>query len=120
MKKTEKARAYFAKMVKRGTAGRKREYDGYMLYQMTKQSGLKMCRKRRLVRRHHGIHIGSQRLYDRETKIAKRINRRKCKQWQKIRATEEYKQIYKLISVNKTVKRQMKWLKKWCNNKVVG
>ncbi len=116
--KTEKARVYFADKVKKGTAGRKREYDGYMLWRMVVKSKLKMCKKKSLVRRHHGIHIGSFRLYQKDSKIHKRINKQKCKQWMALRKTPEFKKIYSLIKVDKTVKSQLKQLKAHCKEVV--
>jgi hypothetical protein len=114
--KTEKARSHFEKLVKKGAKGTtKREYDGYMLYRMVIKSKLKMCEKRPLVRRHHGLHLGGNfRLFKKQSKIDKRMDRKKCKQWIALIQTPEYKRVYKLIKVDKTVKKQLKWLKAHC------
>jgi len=114
--KTEKARKHYAEMVKKGVRGAKREYDGNMLYKMAKMSGLKLPGKKSLIKRHHGIHLGGNyRLFSSKYKILKRIDRAKCKKWLKLKNTEEYKSIYKLISVDPTTKKQLKWLDVHCN-----
>ncbi len=118
-RKTEKARKHYAKLVKSGTRGRKREYDGSLLFKMAKKSGLRPPRKYRLVRRHHGIHLGGNyRLFHSKYKIAKRIDARKVKHWLKLTKTEEYERIYKLISVDKAIKKQLKWLGVHCKRMV--
>lgn len=118
-KKTEKARKYYAKLVKSGARGEKREYDGSLLYKMAKKSGLGIPGKKPLVKRHHGIHLGGNyRLFSSKYKIAKRINRQKCKKWIKLKATDEFKKIYELVSVDPMVKKQLKWLDAHCKRMV--
>ncbi len=113
LKKTEKARKRYATLVKQGAKGRKREFDGAMLYKMAKKSKVGISRKYSLVRRHHGIHLGSSRLFTSKYKIQRRIDRAKCKRWLKLKTTDEYKRIYELIS-DTMVKKQLKWLDAHC------
>jgi len=114
--KTEKARKFYAALVKKGLRGKKREYDGALLYKMAKIGKRGFPRKYHLVRRHHGLHLGGNyRLYhSRKYKIAKRMDKIKSRKWLKLTNTEEYKKIYPLVSVDKMVKKQLKWLYAHC------
>ena len=115
LKKTETARKHYAKLVKKGLRGKVREFDGRMLYKMAKVAGLKFPEKKPLVKRHHGIHLGGNyRLFSSKYKIQKRIDKRKCKRWIKLKEDPRYTEICELISIDPMVKKQLKWLDAHC------
>jgi hypothetical protein len=72
----------------------RREYDGHMLYLMVKDSGLGMPGKYKLVKRHHGIHMGNFRLFSRYGKLKARMGRQKCRAWMSYLGDEKFKKAY--------------------------
>lgn len=71
----------------------RREYDGHMLYMMVKDAGLGLPGKYRLVKRHHGIHMGNFRLFSRYGKLKARMGRQKCRTWRSYIADPEFKKV---------------------------
>lgn len=71
----------------------RREYDGHMLYNIVKDSGMGLPGKYRLVKRHHGIHLGNFRLFKRYGKLKTRMPRQKCRTWRSYVADPEFKKI---------------------------
>jgi hypothetical protein len=111
---TEPLRQHFAKLVKNGTMGGKREFDGYLLYMMTKRSGLEVCKKTKLANRHHGVHLGNFRLFKTMTKLRKRMNVEKCLKWQEWQRDQLFRRLCKAASKDETIKEQLNRMDEHC------
>ncbi len=112
--KTNEVMKKYAKQLKAGEVGRKREYDGNMLYRIIKESHLKMCKKYPLVERHHGIHLGNWRIFHRKSKLRSRMDPDKCRKWWKLWKDDTFRQIYELCSESPIVKQQITMLNEYC------
>lgn len=80
-KETEEIRRFYYAYHKAGILGLYREWDGVMLYRMAQKSGLGLPKKYKLKKRHHGIHLGSFRLFESKAKWADRIPMDYRTQW---------------------------------------
>ncbi len=106
--KTEVARQKYANLVQSGERGAKREFDGHMLWLMVKESALNTCKKYKLVKRHHGIHLGNFRLFkQRQGKLNSRMDPDKCEKWRNFRYTTDYKNIIKLTTSHEALREQL-------------
>lgn len=112
--KTEASRRRYAQLLKIGKVGEKREYDGYMLYSMCIESDLTIAGKYPLIERHHGIHLGTERLFHKNKKIKKRLNPDYLTKWNNLIKTKNYSEIYYLMSDDEIIKRQIYWLNTHC------
>jgi len=94
-----------------------RGFDGHMLYKMCKELGWPIPGKKKLIKRHHGIHLGTFRLWGEgkplinrperagvpmskdsaDSAIRKRVKPWKINRWLKIMADPEYAAIKKRI-----------------------
>ena len=116
--KTEKARKKYEELIRVGSLGEQREFDGHLLYLMAKESGLKTPEKRPLVDRHHGIHLGNFRLFHSYKKLNKRMGLTRCSQWKKIRQTEEFEKIYRFVASDPTLRSQIEQLDAHCKRRL--
>jgi hypothetical protein len=113
--RTEAQRKYFENLVKTGKLGQKREFDGHLLYLLTFNSNLHIVKKYpNLKKRHHGIHLGTLRLYHKHSDLVARIDPDKCRKWLVIRNDPIFKEILKLVSVNEMVSSQIQQLDSFC------
>ncbi|MCP3683538.1 MAG: hypothetical protein GY861_12695 [bacterium] len=116
--KTNDVMKKYQEKVRTGQEGMKREYDGTMLYNIVKESGLGMCKKYKLAERHHGIHLGNFRLFNRNKKLKKRMSEAKCRQWLDLWADETFRKICKLCFADPVVKEQITQLNMFCRKRV--
>lgn len=118
--RTEEAMEKYSEKVKTGEVGAKREYDGNMLYRIIKESKLGICGKYPLAERHHGIHMGSFRLYkgNLKRKLNKRVDKDKCRKWLTMLKDETFREIIKLCSVDPVIKEQTDALQEFCEKRV--
>jgi len=116
--RTEKARKKYDELLKTGSVGEKREFDGHMLYLMAKESGLKTPEKVPLTERHHGVHLGNFRLFHSYKKLNKRMGATRCSQWMKIRKTETFEKIYRFVSTDPNVRSQIEQLDAHCKRRL--
>ena len=114
MNDVEKVMDKYRIMLKNGDVGEKREYDGHMLYLMTKESGLRTPPKLPLKKRHHGIHIGTMRLYNDEASLRARINTDMSQKWKTLRKDSVFKKILKIVSQDANLKRYTRRLDIHC------
>lgn len=91
----------------------RREYDGWMLYRMTVESGLGLVGKYPLVQRHHGIHLGNFRLFKNHKKLVKRMDVWKCMRWMKYMAGPQFAELCSKVQ-DSTVRNQLAALDKHC------
>ena len=118
--RTNEVMKKYAKKLKSGDVGLKREYDGNMLYRICKESGLGMVGKYPLVERHHGIHMGNFRIYGthRGSKLRKRIDTDKCRKWLDMLSDNTFREIIRLCSYDPVVKEQTDALEEFCRKRV--
>jgi hypothetical protein len=118
--KTERARQKYERLLRSGEKGRKREYDGLLLGKMVKESGLCMCKKHKLVPRHHGIHLGNFRLFgSRMHKLETRIDKDKCAKWRAFRCTQVYQEVTRLLMKDEVLQLQLKLLDDFVDKRLV-
>ncbi len=113
-KRTEKTRKKYAALLKAGDVGKKREYDGHMLWRMVKESKLEVCRKYPLVVRHHGIHLGNFRLFETMAKRKKRMGKTKCRVWRRCLKDKKFQAIKELVARDVTIRTQLNKLREHC------
>lgn len=68
----------------------RREFDGHMLYNMCRNSGLGIPGKFKLIPRHHGIHLGNFRLFEKTRDLKKRIPMTFRFQWMRMRNNNNF------------------------------
>lgn len=105
--KTEEVRKEYYLLLKTGKLGSKREFDGHMLWRMVKESKIGMCKKYPLVGRHHGIHLGTFRLFKTMMKRKKRMNKEKCNRWLEHLRDYKFRNLVEIASKDKMVKEQL-------------
>jgi len=131
-KRVEPYAKYYRDYLKAAEVGR--GFDGRMLYYMVDQLSLPISPKHKLIKRHHGIHIGTFRLWDEGLKYInrpgaepmtaqqarhaaeKRVDSQKVKIWKQYMADPEYAQIVSRMT-NPDVICQVKKLEAFCNVK---
>ena len=112
--RTEDSRVKYAALLKAGKVGKKREYDGHMLWRMVKESGLEVCKKYPLTKRHHGIHLGNFRLYQSMAKLKKRMGKFKCTPWRRFLKDKKFGEILALCARDPKVRDQTNMLREHC------
>lgn len=111
--RTNRSAAKYREFLKTNIVGR--GFDGRILYLMAKENGLGLPAKYKQIKRHHGIHIGTFRLYDPQNpainelerknnpvrhgmaSIRKRIGIRKCEIWRRYMRDPKYAEIVSRI-----------------------
>ncbi len=111
--RVEKSAEKYRKFLKTNIVGR--GFDGRILYLMAKENGLGLPEKHKQIKRHHGIHIGTFRLYDKHNPkinelerknspvaggieaIRKRVDARKCEIWRRYIKDPDYSKIVSRI-----------------------
>jgi len=116
--KTEKSRKNYDELLKVGSVGEKREFDGFLLYLMCKESGLKTPEKYPLAMRHHGYHLANARLFHTYKKINKRLSVEKAEKWMKIRNTETFERIYRFCSGDPVLVNQIELFDGHCKRRI--
>ena len=117
--RTEARRKIHAEKVRTGKEGEKREWDGHMLYLMTKSSNLHIVPKaKNIKKRHHGIHLGNFRLYSDFDQIKKRVDADMCRKWMVIRRDQTFIDILTLVSVDNMVRESMEKLDAHCRRMI--
>lgn len=115
---TETQRMFYYGVLKNGVVGTYREYDGVMLYRMADKSRVGLPGKYKLYKRHHGIHLGSFRLYKndpkREEKLYQRITRDYARKWLKYYTDPNFKKLIEQANENPTIRQQLAELYNVC------
>lgn len=94
--RTESVRANYYDLLKKGLVGLYREYDGVMLYRMAEKSGLGLPQKYKLKKRHHGIHLGNFRLFDKKEAWSDRIPMEWRYQWKQWMSEPEFAELVRV------------------------
>lgn len=96
--KTEKERHEYQSIANDGLF-KNRIDDELILKQVIERSGLKLPKKKSLMKRHHGIHFGTLRAYKRHDRklrfeqLRLRISPEQARQWQKVSHTEHFQRL---------------------------
>jgi hypothetical protein len=91
--RTEDERRKYFDLFRQGLLGLYREFDGVMLYRICERSGIGLPGKYKLIKRHHGIHLGNFRLFSDKEKIADRIPIDFRMQWLRLLEKKEFRDI---------------------------
>jgi hypothetical protein len=115
--KTEKERASYYDLLESGLVGTFRELDGQMLYRMCERSGVGIPPKTNLIKLHHGIHLGSFRLFpDDQKKWEDRISHEFRIQWLNLLNNKKFCDLIEQCgNDSEIVKNQVKQLTLFCS-----
>jgi hypothetical protein len=121
-RRTEKSRQEALSLVEKGEIGKGRYDDEIMLKRICEESGLGIPPKRKLILRHHGIHMGTFRNYimygpaRMRTELRQRISPFQARQFVQISETAEYKLIFKYIK-NPIIQKEYEFLEVFCRSR---
>jgi hypothetical protein len=119
LEKTEKERQRYYDLLESGLVGLEREADGWILYNMCERSGVGIPPKFNLIKRHHGTHLGSFRLFDDPKKWSDRVPMEFRLQWLSLLSNGKFKDLLEMCSAdNEMLKNQIHLLTELCYGKL--